>query len=107
MRQHHAYLRIIEDEREPALGVGWIKRDVGSARFPGCQNRHDHVDRPLQMDPYQRIWAHAPRLEIPREPVCPSIQLSVGDLFSLANHRHGFRGSIGLLLNELMQTPRP
>ena len=37
----------------------------------------------------------------------PSIELPVRDFFPLANHRHGIRGSIGLLLNELMQTPRP
>jgi len=71
--------RVVQDGRQPPAGDGRVERHIGAARLEHAEDGHDHLRRPLERQRDQALRSDAQAPQVLRQPVCPFVQLAVGE----------------------------
>ena len=90
-----------------SVGVGRVQRHVGPARLEDAQQPHHHLQRALDADAHQDLRSHAQRAQVVRELVGARVELPVGELLVLEDHRDRVGRALDLLLEQLVDAPIP
>src|ERR1700735_1592947 len=80
MRQQDRHIGIFEDESEPLFRIGWIGRQIDSARFQNSQQTDHHIDGVLEPHRDRRLRFPSQKPQMIRELISTMIQFFITKL---------------------------
>ena len=75
---HHLHARVGQHELHPLCRIGRIERYVRPARLQDPHHPDNEIQRALHPQPDEHVRPHTQRVQPPRQPIRPPVQLSEG-----------------------------
>src|SRR5262249_18132331 len=94
---------VFQQEHETIRRVTRIQRYIGASRFENAQDAYHHFNRPLDAKPDEGFGCNAKLTQLPRQTICPTIEVRVGQALLLEYDGHCFRCLRGLTLEPIYQ----
>src|SRR5579863_5121661 len=104
LRQHYGRMNISYRIGQALTGMFRIQRHISSASLKDAKYPYDHLQRAFHADCDWNFRADSESLQVMRELVGASLELSVGQAGVLESDRNIFRRMSGLLREKLVQT---
>ncbi len=95
---------VFQHELESIGGIGRVEGHIGGTGLEHGQERRHHLGRPVAGHPDDRAAGNTPLLEVAGHPVCPPVQLGVGDPLVTGDQGYPVRCARHLLGEELVDS---
>ena len=100
LRHENRTSGILDHQRQPVRGVGWVERNVRRPRLENPVEAGQQVCGPLKADADQHLRPRAQPAQVPGQLVGRAIELAIAQLLVAGDHGYRVRRSPDLLLEE-------